>query len=113
MPLLGLCQVCCTARHVLENPFNQALSESLRKYYQTDIAITPGFRFDAVLQQGDTMTVEDSYRYLPVPPVLARGVIAGKSVGVRPRNTAYAKFSFAELPEIGSTYESNFYYGEE
>ncbi|MEH6581612.1 MAG: bifunctional metallophosphatase/5'-nucleotidase [Halioglobus sp.] len=67
-------------RHAVENPFNQFLSQSLRSHYSTDLAITPGFRFDAVVPAGEPMTVEDTYRYLPVPPVLARGVITGKAL---------------------------------
>ncbi len=78
--MIGLAPASLHRRHALENPFNQFLSQSLRSHYGTDLAITPGFRFDAVVPAGQGVTVEDSYRYLPVPPVLARGVITGKSL---------------------------------
>jgi 2',3'-cyclic-nucleotide 2'-phosphodiesterase (5'-nucleotidase family) len=62
-------------RHALENPFNSYLADRMRKHYASDVAITPGFRFDAVVPAGFPMTLEESYRYLPVPPTLARGTM--------------------------------------
>ena len=67
-------------RGVLTNPFNQYLADEIRSYYQTDVALTPGFRFDAVIPQGDPITVENLYRYLPVPATLARGKITGRNL---------------------------------
>ncbi|MBK6738008.1 MAG: 5'-nucleotidase C-terminal domain-containing protein [Haliea sp.] len=67
-------------RGVLTNPFNQYLADAIRDYYQTDVALTPGFRFDAVVPQGDPITLENLYRYLPVPATLARGNITGKNL---------------------------------
>ncbi len=62
-------------RNALANPFNRFLSDNLREFAGTDLAITPGFRFDAVLEAGDPVTVEDSYRYLPIPPELATATV--------------------------------------
>ena len=67
-------------RGVLTNSFNQFLADEIRAYYQTDVALTPGFRFDAVVPQGDPVTLENLYRYLPVPATLARGNITGKNL---------------------------------
>ena len=78
--VIGTAPTVLHRRNALENPFNRFLSENLRAYYGTDIAITPGFRFDAVIAEGDTLTVEDSYHYLPVPPLLARGTIRGQAL---------------------------------
>lgn len=64
-------------RNAVENPFNRFLSDNMRAYAGTDVAITPGFRFDAVLEEGDSVTVEDSYRYMPAPPELATATIKG------------------------------------
>jgi len=67
-------------RNVLENPFNNLLADAMRDYYDTDIALTPGFRFDSVISAGSDITLEQLYRYLPVPPVLAKGTITGKNL---------------------------------
>lgn len=67
-------------RGVLTNSFNQFLADEIRAYYQTDVALTPGFRFDAVVPQGDPVTLENLYRYLPVPATLAKGNITGRNL---------------------------------
>ncbi len=67
-------------RNVLENPFNNLLSDAMREHYQTDIALTPGFRFDSVIAANSDITLEQLYRYLPVPPQLAKGTITGKNL---------------------------------
>jgi len=67
-------------RDVLENPFNNLLSDSMRSHYRTDIALTPGFRFDSVIPANSQITLEHLYRYLPVPPVLSRGTITGEKL---------------------------------
>lgn len=62
-------------RGVLTNPFNQYLAQEMRSAFQTDVALTPGFRFDAVVSPGDAITLEMLYRFLPVPATLAKGNI--------------------------------------
>ena len=77
-------------RNALESSFNAAWSEALRGYAGTDLALTPGFRFDAVIAPGEAyedghvaqgdVTVEDVYRYFPVPYSLATGTVSGARV---------------------------------
>ena len=74
-------------RNALGSSFNAAWSEALRDYAGTEIALTPGFRFDAVVAPGEVyedghvasgnVTVEDVYRYFPVPYSLATGTVSG------------------------------------
>lgn len=61
-------------RHPLESPFNNAMTDMQRHIAGTALAMTPGFRFDAVFdpqQETDavasgTVTLEDVYRFFPV-----------------------------------------------
>lgn len=68
-------------RDALASPFNAAFAQALRRYAGTELALTPGFRFDAVLGYEDAasidaaVTVEDLYRLFPVPYTLARAQI--------------------------------------
>lgn len=74
-------------RNAMESSFNDAWSKALRGYAGTDLALTPGFRFGAVLAPGEAyedghvaqgdVTVEDIYRYFPVPYSLATGTVSG------------------------------------
>ena len=74
-------------RNALESSFNDAWSEALRGYAGTDLGLTPGFRFDAVLAPGaqyedghvaqGNVTIEDVYRYFPVPYSMATGTVSG------------------------------------
>lgn len=74
-------------RDALESSFNDAWSEALRGYAGTELALTPGFRFDAVIAPGERyedghvaqgdITVEDIYRYFPVPYSMASGSVSG------------------------------------
>jgi len=78
-------------RGVLENPFNTMLAEVIRQAAGTQIAMTPGFRFDAVVlpreDRADSptdatgeITLEQIYRYLPIAPSLAVGEIQGRDL---------------------------------
>jgi 2',3'-cyclic-nucleotide 2'-phosphodiesterase (5'-nucleotidase family) len=53
-------------RDVLHNPFNAMLAEVIRREAGTQVAMTPGFRFDAVVPVGGTITLEQLYRFLPI-----------------------------------------------
>lgn len=76
-------------RHnALESTFNDAMADVMRKVGKTQIAITPGFRFDSpvfvagVVMEDNTIangaiTLEDVYRYFPVPYMVATGSITG------------------------------------
>jgi 2',3'-cyclic-nucleotide 2'-phosphodiesterase (5'-nucleotidase family) len=67
-------------RGVLANSFNQYLAQEMRSHYHTDVALAPGFRFDAVVAPGDAITLETLYRYLPVPATLAKGNITAANL---------------------------------
>jgi 2',3'-cyclic-nucleotide 2'-phosphodiesterase (5'-nucleotidase family) len=69
-------------RDVLHNPFNDMLAEVIRRAAGTQVSMTPGFRFDAIVlpeAAGSTgkVTLEQVYRYLPIAPSLATGEIRG------------------------------------
>ena len=75
-------------RDVLHNPFNAMLAEALRREAGTQIGMTPGFRFDAVIlphsggedsvaDPNSEITIERLYRYLPIAPGLATGKLRG------------------------------------
>ncbi|HWP65146.1 MAG TPA: 5'-nucleotidase C-terminal domain-containing protein [Candidatus Limnocylindria bacterium] len=75
-------------RQALESAFNNAFADLLRGRAATQVAITPGFRFDAVVPSPGTLlegeavamgaiTVEDAYRFFPVVYSLATGEITG------------------------------------
>lgn len=75
-------------RHALESSFNDVWAAALRDYAQTDLALTPGFRYDAVIAASGThyedgaiangaVTIEDVYRFFPVPYTLAAGNVSG------------------------------------
>lgn len=72
-------------RHVLDNPFNRAMGRAMAEEGGTELAITPGFRFDAVILEDDvvadgTITLEDAYRFLPAPYTLSTGRIDGATL---------------------------------
>jgi 2',3'-cyclic-nucleotide 2'-phosphodiesterase (5'-nucleotidase family) len=90
-------------RNALESPFNAAWGEALRQFAQTDMALSPGFRFDAVLADGKAyedaavangaVTVEDIYRLFPAPYTLATGKVDGARLKTLIENNLSAVFS--------------------
>ncbi|MCA9652467.1 MAG: 5'-nucleotidase C-terminal domain-containing protein [Myxococcales bacterium] len=70
-------------RHPFESPFNDAVTDMQRALAGTDVAMTPGFRFDAVFDPTaeidavavDAITLEDAYRFFPVVYTLGQGTI--------------------------------------
>jgi 2',3'-cyclic-nucleotide 2'-phosphodiesterase (5'-nucleotidase family) len=75
-------------RQALESTFNDTFADLLRGRTGTQLALTPGFRFDAVvassgsLLEGEAVamgaiTVEDAYRFFPVVYSLATGEVTG------------------------------------
>lgn len=73
-------------RNALENSFNNSYTDYLRELGDTDVAMTPGFRFDSVIRtKGElfedntvangNITIEDAYRFIPVPYFIASGEI--------------------------------------
>lgn len=73
-------------RDVLHNPFNAMLAEIIRRAAGTQIGMTPGFRFDAVIPPkvaggaSGEITLEQIYRYLPIAPMIATGTIRGETL---------------------------------
>ena len=73
-------------RDALDSPFNATFAEALRQYAGTEVAMTPGFRFDAVIGYEDAavadgaVTVEDLYRLFPVPYTLGRAQVSGATL---------------------------------
>ena len=75
----------------LESTFNNAWTDTLRQQTGTDISLTPGFRMDAptpaagMLYEDNhiadgALTVEDVYRFIPVPYTLGTGSVAASTV---------------------------------
>lgn len=79
-------------RHnALESTFNDSMADVMRKVGKTQVAITPGFRFDSpvfvagsVLEDNTiangAITLEDVYRYFPVPYMVATGSITAEKL---------------------------------
>ena len=73
-------------REALESSFNNAYNDFARNLTGTDIAFSPGFRYDAII--GDELdyvtageiTVEDIYRYFPQSFALATGITSGQRI---------------------------------
>jgi sulfur-oxidizing protein SoxB len=78
-------------RQALESPFNDLMTDILRTTAGTQLAITPGFRFDAVIPAPGVMleddavavgevTLEDIYRFFPVSYNIATARTTGRNV---------------------------------
>jgi 2',3'-cyclic-nucleotide 2'-phosphodiesterase (5'-nucleotidase family) len=84
--VVGQVQGLLHRRNSLENPFNDAFTDALRTYTGAQIAMSPGFRFDAVVGYEDgavadgSVTLEDLYRFFPAPYTLAQGAIPGATL---------------------------------
>ena len=86
--VVGRTDVLLHRRNALENPFNDLLAETMRRSAGTQVALSPGFRFDAIVPPARSrsgggasatgeITLEQLFRYLPVAPTLAVGEIRG------------------------------------
>lgn len=74
-------------RQALDNTFNRVFTDALRTRTGTQLAMTPGFRFDAVIGAGElfedntvtdgTITLEDVYRFFPVVYTIATAEVSG------------------------------------
>lgn len=103
--VIGHTDVVLDRREVLESRFNDLMGAILLRKSGTDIAMTPGFRFDAVVAARGTrmsgsatsgmiegrnipvedntvavgkITLEDAYRFFPVPYTISTGEISGE-----------------------------------
>jgi sulfur-oxidizing protein SoxB len=99
-------------REALESSFNDSWANALRDYAHTDLAITPGFRFDAVIanpgsayEDGATangaITVEEVYRFFPVPYTLAAGQIVGANLQAIMEGNLTSVFSMDSFKQQG------------
>ena len=86
--VVGYTAVPLDRRNALESTFNDVMADVMRKVGKTQVAITPGFRFDSPIAAAGSMledntiangaiTLEDVYRYFPVPYMVATGTIRG------------------------------------
>ncbi|MDR3392713.1 MAG: bifunctional metallophosphatase/5'-nucleotidase [Sulfuriferula sp.] len=86
--VVGYTGVPLDRRNALESTFNDVMADMMRKLGKTQVAITPGFRFDSpIAASGElfedntiangAITLEDVYRYFPVPYLVATGSIRG------------------------------------
>lgn len=84
--VIGHSDVTLDRRGSLESSFNNAMTDILRHYSQTDLAMAPGFRFDSVVANALTednvvlngdITVEDVYRFFPMMFTAAKGEVTG------------------------------------
>lgn len=90
---------------------NNALTDILRGYGKTNIAVTPGFRFYGVVAEpGATLedntvangniTLEDVYRFLPMPFMIATADVTGKQLRTimeESYKTVYSQDPFDQL----------------
>lgn len=89
--VVGYTSVPLDRHNALESTFNDAMADVMRKVGKTQVAITPGFRFDspvyvagAALEDNTiangAITLEDVYRYFPVPYMVATGQITAEKL---------------------------------
>lgn len=103
--VVGQVQGLLHRRNSLENPFNDAFTDALRAYTGAQVAMAPGFRFDAVAGYEDAtvamgeVTIEDLYRFFPAPYTLAQGTIPATTLqGLfeQQLTTIYSKDAFKQ-----------------
>lgn len=82
--VVGHTEFALDRRDALESSFNNFVTDVFRHMSETDVVISPGFRFDAIVSEpgpvfedntvamGD-ITLEDVYRFFPAPYSMARG----------------------------------------
>jgi 2',3'-cyclic-nucleotide 2'-phosphodiesterase (5'-nucleotidase family) len=86
--VLGHVRAPLDRRDAMESTFNNGMTDILRHYTGTDLAMSPGFRFDSVIGEPGVMledntllngavTVEDAYRFFPMMFAVATGQVSG------------------------------------
>lgn len=87
--VVGFSQGPLDRRSALESTFNDSLTDVLRIKGNTQLAMTPGFRFDSVIPTPGTpledntvasgkIDLEDVYRFFPVPYSVSTGQVTGQ-----------------------------------
>ena len=108
--VLGYIYAPLDREQALESTFNNAWTDTLRQQTGADIAITPGFRMDAPTPAAGTvyednhiangaLTIEDVYRFIPVPYTIGKGSIVGatlKSIIEGNLSAVYSLNSFSQ-----------------
>lgn len=108
--VLGTVYTPVDREQALESTFNDGWTDTLLRKTRTDVAMSPGFRFDAPIPAAGTLyegsyvangaiTVEDVYRYFPLPLNIATGnttVSTLKSIISNSLDTTYSLNSFAQ-----------------
>jgi S-sulfosulfanyl-L-cysteine sulfohydrolase len=81
--VVGHSKVSLDRRSLVDNSFNVAMSDALLDATHSELALTPGFRFDAVIANeanpllGDEITIEDLYRFFPSVFTLSTAKVSG------------------------------------
>ena len=77
--------------YALESNFNNAFTDIIRHYGKTDLGLAPGFRFSGLIAapgaplEGNSVatgdiTLEDVYRFLPMPFMIATADVTGQQL---------------------------------
>ena len=101
-----------TRMNALESSFNQAFTEIARQHAKTQIAISPGFRFDSPIAgpgyeyedktvADGAISVEDVYRFFPVFYTLATAKIRGDGLKTVQENILTSVFSKTIFNQAG------------
>ncbi len=107
---LGFTNGLLTRKNALESSFNNAFTDIMRNHSGTQVAISPGFRFDSPVapngfQYEDlsiadgSITLEDVYRFFPVFYTLATAQVKGdtlKSIYEKLLTAVYSQTAFNE-----------------
>lgn len=89
--VVGFSQGAIDRRSALESSFNNSVTDILKIKGNTQLAMTPGFRFDSVIPTPGTILedntvadgkidLEDVYRFFPVPYSISTGQVTGQRV---------------------------------
>jgi 2',3'-cyclic-nucleotide 2'-phosphodiesterase (5'-nucleotidase family) len=96
----------------LESTFNNAWTDTLRQQTGTAIALTPGLRMDGPTPAAGTLyednyiadgalTIEDVYRYIPVPYTIATGTVQASTIKSIIESDLTAVYSLNSFSQAG------------
>ncbi len=99
-------------RGALSSSFNNSFSQWLRSKAATDMAITPGFRFDAIVPApgawlednsvtNGAVTLEDVYRFFPLAYGISTGSVSGQRLSEILSENLNAVFAREEFSQGG------------
>lgn len=110
--VLGHVTVPLDREEALESTFNDAWADTLRRQAGTDIALTPGFRMDSPIPAAGmtyednyvadgALTIEDVYRYFPVPYTIGTGTVEAANIKSIIENNLTAVYSLDSFSQGG------------